>query len=78
LYQNGLKSLKTATFKIKPRPVKDFNKIIGHDGKFATIIFEPSCDKIPINKWIDFKIKIKYSKYSNTKNEVLKTGAIDL
>lgn len=64
------------TFKVKPKPGIHLNKVIGRDGKFGTIVFERPSSEIPISEWIDFKVQIKYSKYSDTKDQVLKSGGV--
>lgn len=66
------------TFKVKPKPGQHLNKLIGRDGKFGTIVFERRSSQIPIHEWIDFKVRIKYSKYSTTEDKVLEPGSVEV
>lgn len=66
------------SFKVKPKPGQHLNKLVGRDGKFGTIAFERPSEQIPINEWINFKVRIKYSKYSSTADEVLKSGSVEV
>ncbi|MDO5980030.1 heparin lyase I family protein [Flavivirga spongiicola] len=66
------------TFKVKPKPGIHLNQLIGKDGKYGTIVFEKPSSEVPINEWIKFKVKIKYSKYSKIADEVLKSGGIQV
>lgn len=65
-------------FKVKPKPGKHLNKIIGKDGKYGTIVFEMPSSEVPINEWIDFKVKIKYSRYDPNDDKVLESGNVDV
>lgn len=66
------------SFKVKPKPGKHLNKTIGRDGKTGAIAFEMPAKKVPINEWIQFKARIKYSKYSTIEDKVLETGGLEL
>ncbi|TKG96305.1 hypothetical protein EYV94_03345 [Puteibacter caeruleilacunae] len=66
------------TFKVKPKPGQHLNKVIGRDGKYGTIVFERPSSEIPINEWINFKVRIKYSKYSLVEDKTLETGSVEV
>ncbi|MCT4672148.1 MAG: polysaccharide lyase [Prolixibacteraceae bacterium] len=63
-------------FKIKPRPGANYNKILGRDGKYATIVYQKKADQVPINQWIDFRVDISYSTYDLNSDRVLKSGGV--
>jgi heparin lyase len=62
--------------KVRPKPGKHLNRIIGKNGKYGTIVFEKLASEVPINQWIDFKVQIKYTKYSTEADEVLESGFV--
>lgn len=64
------------TFKTKPKPGEHLNVVIGEDGKYGTIVFEKPTSEVPINEWINFKVQIKYCKYSQEADEVLEPGYV--
>ncbi|MCG8306895.1 MAG: polysaccharide lyase [Cytophagales bacterium] len=66
------------TFKVKPKPGRHLNKLVGRDGKYGTIVFEKPSSEVPVNEWIDFKVKIKYTKYSTTEDKVLESGRVQV
>jgi len=66
------------TFKVKPKPGQHLNKVIGRKGKTGSIVFERPASQIPINEWIEFKVKIKYSEYSQTEDKVLSSGFVQV
>jgi hypothetical protein len=66
------------TIKTKPKPGKHLNILVGSDGKYGTIAFERSSDQIPINEWISFKVKIKYSKYDPNADKVITKGKVEV
>ncbi|QZT37611.1 polysaccharide lyase [Halosquirtibacter xylanolyticus] len=63
-------------FKIKPRPGTNYSDVLGRDGKFATIVYQKEASKVPINKWIDFRVDISYSKYDPISDNVIKSGGV--
>ena len=65
-------------FKLKPKPRIHLNKIIGKNGKYATIVFQRKTSMIPINKWINFKLTIKYTKYSPIEDKVITEGYVKM
>ncbi|MEQ9289618.1 MAG: heparin lyase I family protein [Cyclobacteriaceae bacterium] len=62
--------------RVKPKPGKHLGVVIGQDGKTGTIAFERLTSEVPINKWIHFKVQIRYSEYSHEEDMVLSPGHI--
>lgn len=61
----------------RPYPGKvEVGKEIGKDGKTGFLAFSEPVSEVPIDKWIHFKMEIKYSKYSPTSDEILEKGYI--
>jgi heparin lyase len=47
-----------------------------YDGKTGILAFSEPTSSVPTNKWIHFKMEIKYSKYSKDADKVLEKGYI--
>ena len=76
LIRSDASRISTNKIKVRPKPGQHLNKVIGTNGKIGTIVFEKPASEVPINEWIDFKVQIKYSKYSRTADEVLESGFV--
>lgn len=64
--------------KVRPKPYRDLNKRLGEKGKFATIPFAMPAENVPINQWIDFKLRIHYSAYDPNADQALSSGRVEL
>lgn len=66
------------SIKIRPKPHRDLNKRLGEKGKFATIPVAIPTEDVPINQWIDFKLRIHYSTYDPNDDKALSSGRVEL
>lgn len=63
--------------KTRPTPAKvKVGQVIGQKGKTGFLAFSEPTSKVPLNKWIHFKMEIKYSKYNHNADEVLEKGYV--
>ncbi|KDN55678.1 polysaccharide lyase [Flavobacterium seoulense] len=79
LVRSSAERVSDSETRTRPYPNKvPVGKVIGTDGKTGFLAFSEPTSNVPINKWIHFKMEIKYSKYSHTSDEVLEKGYIKM
>ncbi|VGO22326.1 DUF1961 family protein [Pontiella sulfatireligans] len=74
LVRNDPNARSDNTVRIKPKPVVRREQAKGN--KTGACIFEKPIAEVPIDKWINFKVQIKYSKYSLDHDVPLESGFV--
>ncbi len=77
LVRSSAERISDSETRTRPYPGKvQVGQVIGENGKTGFLAFAEPTSKVPVNKWIRFKMEIKYSKYSRTADKVLESGYI--
>jgi hypothetical protein len=64
--------------KLKPKPMHEIGHRMREGLKEASLVWKLPLSEVPMNKWIDFRVRIKYSEYSTLADEVLSPGSVDV
>ena len=63
--------------KLKPKPMHEIGHRMQEGLKEASLVWQLPLSDVPMNEWIDFKIRIRYSEYSTLADEVFSPGSVD-
>jgi heparin lyase len=64
--------------KLKPKPMQEIGHRMQAGLKEASLVWKLPLSAVPINEWIDFRVRIRYSEYSAEADEVLSPGSVDV
>jgi hypothetical protein len=62
--------------KLKPKPSQAMGHVMKDGLKEAALVWQIPLSRVPINKWIDFKVRIHYSEYAADDDRVTASGRV--
>jgi hypothetical protein len=67
--------LSTADHRQKPKPSQEIGHRIEEGVKEASLVWKLPLSQVPVNEWIDFKVRIHYSEYAADDDRALTSGS---
>ena len=62
--------------KLKPKPTHEIGNRLRKGAKEASLVWKLPLSDVPVNEWIEFKVRIRYSEYAPNADEALSPGAV--
>jgi len=78
LARSDASRLSTSDVKLKPKPTRAIGCRMSKGHKEASLVWKLPLARVPINEWIAFKVRIRYSRYAPDADKVLSPGAVEV
>lgn len=76
LFRSDASRCSSSDMKLKPKPTQAIGYHMQEGMKEASLVWKLPLSEVPLNEWIDFKVRIHYSEYAVYADKVLTPGSV--